>query len=113
MEKIRIEINNIENEVIIKLLELIDTKINVTYVYREEKLCILYSENYYFRINSNQLTTIIVSWVTNNTKIEIITGGGGEGILGMSWGAENSINKKIQNTITEYCTKNSISYVVQ
>ena len=107
MKIIKMEIDTIDGD---NIIELIKSKYSITYVHQYEKVGILYLEEYYMRTDSYQLTTIIIDYFFEFTNIKIITGGGGSGILGITWGSEKSINNRIINTIINYCDQNSIEY---
>ncbi len=61
-------------------------------------------EKYYFRIKSNLLTVVIFNFKDKGRiDVRIISGGGGEGLMGISWGAESSSNNTIIGILKELC----------
>jgi hypothetical protein len=59
-------------------------------------------EEYYFRIESNLAAIVIFEKENKSTLIvHIIIAGGKSGIMGVSWGAEKSMLKKIKNFFIE------------
>jgi hypothetical protein len=64
---------------------------------------VLITEKFYFRIESNLTATIITDLIEESRyQIIIVVGGGQHGLLGMSWGAEKSMLKKIRNIFLKY-----------
>lgn len=68
-------------------------------------------EKFFFRINSNVLTVITIDYSDNNKiDIEVITGGGAVGLLGITWWAEEKGNDNVINLFNEFCKKNSFQF---
>ena len=66
------------------------------------KIIVLVGERYYFRIESNLAATIIIDRINENKyQIVIAVAGGKHGILGISWGAEKSMLKKLKKIFIE------------
>ena len=66
------------------------------------KIIVLVGERYYFRIESNLAATIIIDRINENQyQIVIAVAGGKHGILGISWGAEKSMLKKLKKIFIE------------
>lgn len=59
------------------------------------KVTVFVAEDYYFRINSTLTLTVIIQENADNTTVDIISGGGKTGWLGISYGAEKSAVKRI------------------
>ncbi|MBR3272045.1 MAG: hypothetical protein IKI59_08980 [Clostridia bacterium] len=64
-------------------------------------ITIFVAEEYYFRINSTLTLTVIVEETVNETIVEIVSGGGREGLVGFSYGAEKSAMKRIVTLLKE------------
>jgi len=109
MHIVRMEIRTIDNN---NLIELLKAKFSISYVHKNEGSYILYLEKYYFRTDSYQLTSIIIDSMLENTGVTIISGGGGSGLLGISWGSESSMNNKVAKEIIKYCEQKHISYKI-
>jgi hypothetical protein len=73
-------------------------------------IVIIAIEEFFFRINSNLLTVIVVNTQDNNNyTIEILSGGGSQGLLGISLGAERKSVSTAMALINESCEKYSLS----
>lgn len=73
---------------------------------------VLASEAFYFRINSNLLSVILFAFKDDDVCVsEILTGGGAQGLLRSTLGAEQSRNDKIIGWIGECC--NSCSWTAE
>jgi hypothetical protein len=73
----------------------------------EGRVIVLIGERYYFRIESNLATTIIIDHINESQyQIVIVVAGGEHGLLGITWGAESSMLKKIKKAFLKY-VKNS------
>ena len=69
----------------------------------EGKTIVLVAEKFYFRIESNLSATIIIDHIYDNKyQIVIVVAGGKHGLLGISWGAERSMLKRIKNLFLKY-----------
>ena len=67
------------------------------------KVIVLIGERYYFRIESNLAATIIIDHInTNQYQIVIVSAGGKQGLMGITWGAERSMLKKIKDIFLNY-----------
>lgn len=65
---------------------------------KEGKIIVLIAEKYYFRIESNLAATIIIESINENQfQIVIVVAGGKQGLLGVSFGAEKSMMKRLKN----------------
>ncbi|MHA1377351.1 MAG: DUF6054 family protein [Candidatus Helarchaeota archaeon] len=77
-------------------------------VYFQGKVFILATERYYYRTNSNLLSTVILDYSEENKcNIVIISGGGSSGLLEMIWGIENNRNNQIVKSIENICNEKS------
>lgn len=69
-----------------------------------ENIHILISEKYYFRTNSQLMACLILKIEDeNNCVIDIVAGGGGQGLLDSTWGAEKKRVKEIVDEIEKIC----------
>ncbi len=62
---------------------------------------IFVAEAYYFRINSTLTLTVFIEETADETTVEIVSGGGKEGLVGLSYGAEKSAMKRIVKLLKE------------
>jgi hypothetical protein len=70
-----------------------------------EGVYIVYGEKYYYRNKSRVLATIIINALRENKcKIDIIVGGGSQGIT-VTFGSETSFVKKITKFIEALCSE--------
>ncbi len=66
---------------------------------------VLVAEKFYFRIESNLAATIIIDPIDENRyQIVIVVAGGRHGLLGVTWGAEGSMLKRIKNVFLKHTT---------
>ncbi|MFW9819261.1 MAG: DUF6054 family protein [Candidatus Thorarchaeota archaeon] len=73
------------------------------YTNDEGKTIILVAEKFYFRIESNLSATIIIDHIYDNKYQAIIAVAGGKhGLLGLTWGAEGSMLKRIKNVFLKH-----------
>jgi hypothetical protein len=80
--------------------------------YYSEKIFILATERYYFKANSNILSTVILDFTEKGKcKIVIISGGGGAGPLERIWGFESNRNETIMSDIRKICKEKSWNIV--
>ena len=68
---------------------------------QDRTITIFVAEEYYFRINSTLTLTVIVEETVDETTVEIVSGGGREGLVGLSYGAEKSAMKRIVKLLKE------------
>lgn len=59
------------------------------------RLTVFVAEDYYFRINSTLVLTVIIQENVDKTTVDIISGGGKTGLFGFSYGAEKNAAKRI------------------
>ncbi|WBW95657.1 hypothetical protein [Oceanirhabdus sp. W0125-5] len=99
-----INITGVNKELLTKSLE---KEYGCEYTFSSKDILVMIREEFYFRISSNLLTTIILDLSNEDTcHIEITSGGGAYGIIGIDWGAEGSNNKKIVKFIKKLCEDN-------
>jgi len=80
------------------------------YLFSTDHVTIFTTEKYFLRTNSNLLSVIIVDCTDQSRiTIEIISGGGGSGLLQMGLGSEESANKQILKICRKICDSNSWS----
>ena len=91
-----------------RLVTLLNSNFN-TYTFQpSENIYIFFIEKYYFRINSTLMASIIVNLKNENIcEINIISGGGGQGMLDGDWGAEKNSIEKISKSIIQMCNENN------
>ena len=99
---------HIEGQNLNLLVDLLRDKLPDCYVYTSGNIVVLASEKFYLRIESNLLTTVILNIAGKDRyEIEIVTGGGALGLLGITWGAERHRSEEIVRFLEEICTSNS------
>ncbi|WMM24140.1 hypothetical protein RBU61_14575 [Tissierella sp. MB52-C2] len=87
-----------------KMLELLSNDIRYYDLKPAENIYIFMSEKYYFRNNSQLMVCLILKLEDeNNCVIDIVAGGGGQGLLSSTWGAEISRIKEIIGEIENIC----------
>jgi hypothetical protein len=101
----------IEGDNIRRIINLLNRKESISYQYDTKDVVILAEEEYYMRIESNLMSIYILNFKDERTvEIEMVAGGG-KTDWDISWGAENSENKKMARSIIEICQENSWSIV--
>ena len=73
------------------------------YINISEEMTVLASEEFYVRTDSEQLNLIIIKRVDSFLYIDLIGGGGGSGLLGITWGSEGAFVKKALGIIENFC----------
>jgi hypothetical protein len=87
-----------------KILELLSNDIRHYDLQPAEDIYVFMSEKYYFRNNSQLMTCVILKIEDqNNCIIDIVAGGGGQGLFNSSWGAETSRIEEIADEIKDIC----------
>ena len=67
------------------------------------KIIVLIGERYYFRIESNLAVTIIIDRINDNEyQVVIVSAGGKQGLMGITWGAERSMLKRIKDVFLNH-----------
>ncbi len=92
------------------LIEFLSKRISHTYRNDFGTTSILAGEEYRFRTNSNQLYFIVLETTEPYLYINIVCGGGGEGLFNFSWGSEKAFINRAKNLIVDFCKLNSESY---
>lgn len=70
-------------------------------------VAVMFFENYFFRTNSNLMAVVIAAMKDETTcDIEIMAGGGGQGLFGIDWGSENAmidaLNESLERLAGQY-----------
>ena len=66
------------------------------------KIIIFIAEDYYLRINSTLTLTVIVEQTISQTSVEVVSSGGKEGLLSISYGAEQSAVDRVVDFLSVY-----------
>ncbi|MFX1379508.1 MAG: DUF6054 family protein [Promethearchaeota archaeon] len=73
------------------------------YSTNEGQTIVLVAEKFFFRIESNLAATIIIDPIDESRyQVDIIVAGGKHGLLGVTWGAEGSMLKRIKNVFLRH-----------
>ncbi|WP_254531510.1 hypothetical protein [Natrinema gelatinilyticum] len=71
-------------------------------------------ERYYLRNNSDQQATVIFDTTDGTTsRITILSGGGGDGLLQFNLGSHRAQTKKMANRIVELCQSDTLQLEVR
>lgn len=82
------------------LTDMLQAMLGSDYAERGPHVDVLAIEKYYLRIDSNLLSVVILRYVSEGEcEVTILTGGGKQGIWGISWGAENSDSGRIFDAV--------------
>jgi hypothetical protein len=80
-------------------------------IYSANDIDIIMKEEFYKRIGSTLMSVTILKFVSNNrVEIELVTGGGKNEVF-ISWGAEDSENRRRVHELIEVCKEKSWSMV--
>lgn len=79
--------------------ELID---RVEREYADGKVTLLCFEKFYFRTSSSAALTIMANETEDATEVEIVSLAGGEGLLNISWGANQDFAQKAINVLKRH-----------
>ena len=101
---------NIKGVNLSKLTDLLKDNQDINQYFKQlsESSFIFTSETYYFRIESDLLSMVVLNFTSDNEcEIEIISGGGKGGVFSLSLGAESNRNKNICTLLKNICESNS------
>ena len=102
MESDRFVIDRVDLDSIIAEIHR-ETNTLYRYSTNEGKTIVLVAEKFYFRIESNLAATIIIDpYDESRYQVDIIVAGGKHGLLGVTWGAEGSMLKRIKNVFLKH-----------
>lgn len=80
-------------------------------IYSANDIDIIMKEEFYKRIESTLMSVTILKFVSNNrVEIELVSGGGKNQIF-VSWGAEDSENRRRVHELMEVCKEKSWSII--
>lgn len=68
---------------------------------QDGKTALLCFEQYYFRVKSYVSLTVLLTEDGDSIEATVIGSGGGEGLMGFSWGANASIARKAEKALKE------------
>ena len=99
---------HIEGQNLDRLIDLLRDRLPDCFVYASDDIVVIASEKFYFRVESNLLTVVILNTSDKGRyEVEIVTGGGAQGLLGITWGAERHRSREIVMFLEEACASNS------
>ncbi len=73
------------------------------YINISAEMTILANEEFYMRTNTDQLNLIIMKRIDAYLYIDLIGGGGGTGLLSITWGSEAAFVKKAMRIVEDFC----------
>jgi len=89
-----------------QLPELLADVLGVTALVKHGDVTVLCQEKYYWRIDSNLMSTVVLSMIEENTCfVDIVTGGGKKGIWSISFGAEKKNTSMVAAVLDTVCQK--------
>ena len=92
------------------LSEFITNNYKISFIKPIGKAILLSGEEYRLRNNSDQMFLIIIEKEEDSTIVELICGGGGEGIFSFTLGSERAFVTKTKKLLKEYCETNMLGY---
>ena len=79
--------------------------LGVTALVKHGAVTVLCHEKYYLRIDSNLMSTIVLSLTEEEVCfVDIVTGGGKTGLWGISFGAEKRNTDVVSDILTSVCS---------
>ena len=93
----------LESRFYTELVAFLMQELSTKYIYEAENILLLAGEEYRFRTNSNQMHLIVIKKSPPDLEIELVCGGGGEGLINITLGAEKSFIKKAKRLLKEFC----------
>ncbi len=83
------------------------------FAFSSGNLTVFAVEAYYFRVDSNLLTFIVLDGSQQGQiGAQVVSGGGSSGLLGITWGAETDSTKQVAETIQSVCSELSLTFEV-
>jgi hypothetical protein len=108
MDVAKFSIDKVDKE---RLLNAIKAELSDYYFYITDNIAMFITQKYFLRVNSNLMSVIILNFSDRySVKIEVISGGGGAGLLQISWGSEGSANNSIINFFKKVCEANAWTF---
>lgn len=93
----------IKGKDVTQIVDLLEEELD-SHLYRLGTCYVFAGEKYYFRVESNLLTVVLANLTSESRcELKIITGGGGQGMLGITWGSESSQNTKFEYFLEDAC----------
>ena len=86
-----------------ELISYLTQSVLFDYVNISEEMTVFASEEFYLRTSSDQLNLIVIKSVGSYLYIDLIGGGGGTGLLGITWGSEGAFVKKMLKIVEAFC----------
>ncbi|MBD0369041.1 MAG: hypothetical protein ICV53_23420 [Flavisolibacter sp.] len=102
--KLKLTDNNLD-----QLVNYLIQELNFDYENHSTDMSILIADNLYFIHMSAQLNMIIMKKEASFILIDIIGGGGGDGILNMDFGTEKGYTKRTAKVIYKYAEEYSLA----
>ena len=91
-----------------RLIDLLRDGLPGSHVHSSDNTVVFASERFYFRVESNLLTVIILDTADEERyEVEIVTGGRAQGFLGITLGSERHRSREIIRYLEELCASNS------
>jgi hypothetical protein len=101
VEQATAHIEGVERDVLVDALK---EELDDYLLYGYDNVVIFFIERYYLRVNSNLMTAAILNFLgPDKCTVELTSGGGGQGLLGITWGSELSGNGKVLDLIEDLC----------
>ena len=83
-------------------------KIKFVYENHTEIMSLLMKESFHLRTMSGQTQSVIFKLKENCIYIDILAGGGGQGLLNLDWGSESSSISSIVKVLQEFAVDRNI-----
>lgn len=85
-----------------KLVNYLAEELSFDYENSNDDMCLLVSEEFYFRNNSTQVNMVIVKRDDYSLYVDVIGGGGGTGLFNISLWSEKGYIKRVSKVLNKF-----------
>jgi hypothetical protein len=94
----------IDGDNLTTLPDLLLKELGDCYVYTANEVTLLFNEHYFLRTDSELMTVAVLNFATpGKCEVEIVSGGGRQGLAGFDWGTERSRDGAVSNRLQTIC----------
>ncbi|MFN8596053.1 MAG: hypothetical protein U0559_07705 [Anaerolineae bacterium] len=102
----------LEGHNLTRLPDLLLKEVGDAYIYTTDHVTALVSERYYLRVNSELMLVVFMNFVSDSKcEVEILSGGGREGVIGLDWGAESSYTSTAAGHLRDICKAQAWKFI--
>ncbi len=94
----------IDGDNLTALPDLLLNELGNCYLYAAKDVTLLFNEHYFLRVNSKLMTVVVFNFSTpGRCEIEVVSGGGKQGLTQLDWGAERSRDGAVADRLRTIC----------